>query len=175
MSWRDVIKPGWGKPCTQVYVRFPFFSIYDRVQRKRFKGAYVSVAKDSVRAWRFLRRELKKDAPKYFRKMDDFADDWGQACRPIAGTDIPSTHAYGTAIDVDATRNPQGMKYIDTPIWKAAKQTILRWEALGNRWGGRFSNPDGMHFEIQQTPGQLKLMLTPRGKVRKAYREQIYG
>lgn len=175
MSWRDVVKPGWGKPCTQTYVRFPFFTFWDRVKRRRFKGCYVTVAKGSERAWKFLRRELRKEAPKYYRKMDDFADDWGQACRPIAGTDTPSNHAYGTAIDIDATKNYQGRRYQDTPIWKAGKDAIRRWERLGNRWGGRFSNPDGMHFEILLTPAQLKNRLTKSGKVRKAYREQVYG
>lgn len=164
MSWRDVYLTGWGKPCTQTLTRVPMFSLWDRVKQRRFRGAYIYVAKGAAPCFRFLRRQFKKSAPHYYKHIDDFADDWGQACRPIAGTDIPSKHAYGLAADVDATKNYQGLTYTSSPIWKYAREVVLAWEAIGNAWGGRFSNPDPMHFEVRLTPAQIRAKLKKNGK-----------
>ncbi len=58
-----------------------------------------------------------------------------------------SSHAYGTAIDVNAGRNPQGGE-------ATADQRDLAgvFERHGWYWGARFSTPDPMHFEFVLPP-----------------------
>lgn len=63
--------------------------------------------------------------------------------RNIAGTNTKSQHAFGHAVDVNWTDNPRGkagMIPADTARNLAAK--------YGMRWGGDWSNPDPMHFEV---------------------------
>ena len=53
-----------------------------------------------------------------------------------------SEHAYGTAIDINASTNQMG----DTP---SIHPTIVAcFEDAGFEWGGRWQVPDGMHFEL---------------------------
>jgi hypothetical protein len=58
-----------------------------------------------------------------------------------------SNHAWGTAMDINARWNRLGM----TPLPLGKKGSVFPLvgiaEELGFAWGGRFSNPDGMHFE----------------------------
>ncbi|MCL4692657.1 MAG: M15 family metallopeptidase [Candidatus Hydrogenedentes bacterium] len=61
--------------------------------------------------------------------------------RSVRGSyDKVSAHAYGLAIDLNATDNPTGA----TP--KLTPQFVGCWEDAGFDWGGRFSRPNGMHF-----------------------------
>ena len=55
--------------------------------------------------------------------------------RNIAGTDRLSRHANGTAIDI----NP------GLPI---PQKVVECFESAGFKWGGRWINPDLMHFEL---------------------------
>jgi hypothetical protein len=61
---------------------------------------------------------------------------------------VLSAHAFGSAFDINAAYNRLGM----TPAGIREKGTVLRLvpfaEARGWVWGGRFSRPDGMHFEL---------------------------
>ena len=57
--------------------------------------------------------------------------------RNIAGTTRLSKHAQGLAIDI----NPGG---------KISRQVVECFESAGFKWGGRFSNPDPMHFELRR-------------------------
>jgi hypothetical protein len=83
-------------------------------------------------------------------------DDWGWAYRPIRGEQSGfSNHASGTAIDLNATQHPRGVKNTFTAAQKRAVRRILastRDERTGRevvRWGEDFSTTvDGMHFEI---------------------------
>ena len=63
--------------------------------------------------------------------------------RNIAGTDRPSQHAFGRAIDVNWSENPRGAQGAIDP-------TLARNLATkhGMTWGGDWSNPDPMHFEV---------------------------
>jgi D-alanyl-D-alanine carboxypeptidase-like protein/putative peptidoglycan binding protein len=71
---------------------------------------------------------------------------WGYACRSIAGTNQPSFHSQGTAVDINAPTNPRRSDHrfvSDMPSWM-----VQLWKGHGFRWGGNFSWPDPMHFEF---------------------------
>lgn len=63
--------------------------------------------------------------------------------RVIAGTNTPSEHAYGRAIDVNWDENARGIrgKIPADVALQVAKQ-------YGMTWGGTWRNPDDMHFEV---------------------------
>jgi hypothetical protein len=83
-------------------------------------------------------------------------DDWGWAYRPIRGKNSGfSNHASATAIDLNATQHPRGVRNTFTPAQERAVRRILaatRDERTGRevvRWGEDYqSTVDGMHFEI---------------------------
>jgi hypothetical protein len=67
----------------------------------------------------------------------------GYNYRNIAGTNRLSNHAYGRALDVNWTDNARGTKgKIDPTLARTLAQKH------GMVWGGDWSNPDPMHFEI---------------------------
>lgn len=76
---------------------------------------------------------------------------WGYANRPIAGTQTPSNHSWGLAVDINAPRNPMRSPLTtDMPEWLPRL-----WESYGWAWGGRWTRtPDPMHFEYMGTPAQ---------------------
>jgi GH25 family lysozyme M1 (1,4-beta-N-acetylmuramidase) len=90
--------------------------------------------------------------------INKVADDWSYAYRPIRGytfeqartdPDKWSNHAWGLAVDINATKNPMSQTLItDMPSWideLAAK--------YGMRWGGNYSGrKDAMHFEFMERP-----------------------
>jgi len=55
-----------------------------------------------------------------------------------------SWHAWGLAIDVNAHSNALGA----TPTLDP--RVVAAFEKWGFRWGGRWSRPDGMHFELER-------------------------
>lgn len=75
---------------------------------------------------------------------------WGYDKRKISGSDQWSTHAAGTAWDLNAGRHNMG----DAPSKSFSAAQIDTCHALEResdgtiRWGGDFSRPDGMHWEI---------------------------
>jgi hypothetical protein len=67
----------------------------------------------------------------------------GYNYRNIAGTNRLSNHAYGRALDVNWTENARGTPgKIDPTLARTLAQKH------GMVWGGDWSNPDPMHFEI---------------------------
>lgn len=60
----------------------------------------------------------------------------------VGNTYALSRHAYGIAVDVNATRNPYGERPAQDP---RLVEVMERW---GFTWGGRWLVPDGMHFEF---------------------------
>jgi D-alanyl-D-alanine carboxypeptidase-like protein len=60
----------------------------------------------------------------------------------VGNTYALSRHAYGIAVDVNATRNPYG----ETPSQDPRLVEVM--ERWGFTWGGRWLVPDGMHFEF---------------------------
>lgn len=80
--------------------------------------------------------------------------------RNIAGTNKPSMHSYGAAIDINAGKNPLGSKLItDMPsnIEELAKRNCLGW---GGAWR---SVKDAMHFSASNTEGGC--FDVPRGNI----------
>ena len=76
-------------------------------------------------------------------------DEWGYAHRTIGGTSTWSNHASATAVDLNATRHPQGRRGTFNTNQVAQINAILgECEGLV-RWGGHYSGTvDEMHFEI---------------------------
>jgi D-alanyl-D-alanine carboxypeptidase len=77
---------------------------------------------------------------------------WGYSNRPVSGTQKPSNHSWGLAVDINAPRNPQKRPLTtDMPAWMPAL-----WKRYRFDWGGDYqiATPDPMHFEYQGTPAQ---------------------
>jgi len=74
---------------------------------------------------------------------------WGYACRAIRGSQAPSNHSWGLAVDINAPTNPMGQRLItDMPSWM-----VQLWVAHMFRWGGSYvSRPDAMHMEFMGSP-----------------------
>ncbi len=86
-----------------------------------------------------------------------WGDDHGWSPRFIAGTNIPSNHWSGTAVDLNALAHPFGERNTFT---KAVKLVRLHWLLKTKykgmiTWGGSWNNPDEMHFEINATRAEL--------------------
>lgn len=82
---------------------------------------------------------------------------WSNKCRKIANSERYSLHSYGIAIDIDAIENPQssGSPY-SGKIQKSHVDAVLSIRnTSGDRiwvWGGTWSTPDRMHFQLDQGP-----------------------
>jgi hypothetical protein len=61
-----------------------------------------------------------------------------------------SHHAWGIAIDVNVPQNPFGAEPDQDP------RLVQVFEDWGFIWGGRFIQPDGMHFEYRRPPEASK-------------------
>jgi len=70
--------------------------------------------------------------------------------RRIAGTDRISAHAYGIAIDLDASLGDY-WRWSRNKRWKnqIPKQIVDAFEASGFIWGGRWYHYDTLHFEYR--------------------------
>ena len=73
----------------------------------------------------------------------DVDDDWGYSVRRIAGSGSWSWHSAGAAVDIDAQNYPQGQRRKVPPGWLI--ELFRQW---GWSWGGTWSNPDPMHFDL---------------------------
>lgn len=84
-------------------------------------------------------------------------DAWSHKCRKIKNTDRYSLHSYGVAIDIDEKANPQssGAPY-SGKIQKVHVDAVLGIRNVSGRrvwqWGGTWSTPDRMHFQLDQGP-----------------------
>jgi hypothetical protein len=71
-------------------------------------------------------------------------------CRPIAGTDRPSAHGFGIAIDIS-------LRYSDYWRWRPGgayrnripAEIVAIFERHGFIWGGKWKSFDTMHFEYR--------------------------
>ena len=82
---------------------------------------------------------------------------WAYNCRLIAGTDKPSLHSAGIAVDIDPEENPftEGDPFSGKigPDHVAAALAIRN--DAGARvwsWGGHWAKPDRMHFQLDRGP-----------------------
>jgi peptidoglycan hydrolase-like protein with peptidoglycan-binding domain len=82
---------------------------------------------------------------------------WAYNCRKIAGSDSLSLHSYGVAIDLDPGQNPysSGDKYSGAIKADHVAAVLAVRNASGDRvwaWGGNWSKPDRMHFQLDRGP-----------------------
>ena len=84
-------------------------------------------------------------------------DDWGYGCgdnRGIAA--MESNHASGTALDINSTKHIQGGTVSGYTLSQQITINHLCTK-YGLRWGFNYhTNKDPMHFEIVETPAQVK-------------------
>lgn len=86
----------------------------------------------------------------------------GYNCRTIAGTNTPSAHSYGIAVDIavrhadywrwkrsDAREERRGGAITTTYRNQIPYDIVAAFEAHGFIWGGRWSHFDTMHFEYR--------------------------
>lgn len=98
-------------------------------------------------------------------------DDWGYAYRPVRGSDFGwSNHASGTAMDLNATAHPLGVRN----TYSAEQIRTIRARLRGRyddriRWGGDYERrADEMHYELDCSPVEARALAdrlrdTPRG------------
>lgn len=74
----------------------------------------------------------------------------GYAKRNIAGTNTPSRHSHGEAIDINWGENARGKRGELTKKLGAEKIREIA-KKHGMTWGGDWRNPDDMHFEVDRS------------------------
>lgn len=118
------------------------------------RGQLAAVQRAGVTV--YVRREiaelvatLLEATEKRYRYDVKAGQTWGYACRPIRGTQTPSNHSWGLAVDINAPTNPMGSTFrSDMP-----PGMVAMWWACGFYWGGWYrSRPDAMHFEYLRRP-----------------------
>ena len=86
---------------------------------------------------------------------------WSYNCRLIAGSASYSLHSYGTAIDIDPVQNPHayGDEY-NGWIKKSHVDAVMQIKTTTGKglwyWGGYWTKPDRMHFQIDNTPNDCQ-------------------
>jgi hypothetical protein len=96
--------------------------------------------------------------------IDDGAlDDWAYCYRPVRGQLIGlSNHSSGTAIDLNSAKHPLGKEHTFTGPQEVKLRELVK--KYGLRWGGTYkSRKDEMHFEIIETPEQIKKRIKKLG------------
>jgi hypothetical protein len=58
-----------------------------------------------------------------------------------------STHTWGIAFDINAAFNEFGSRPAQEGTRGSLRKLVPIFEKHGFYWGGRFSSPDGMHFQ----------------------------
>ena len=122
--------------------------------------AAKSTAKVSVHTRIARLAQLLVDATEARGYMLRPGECWGFACRPIAGTRVPSNHSWGLAVDINSPANPYTHPRVtDMPPWMP-----LLWNRYGFAWGGNYDNDgrtgkaDSMHYEFMGTPADADAM-----------------
>jgi hypothetical protein len=65
-----------------------------------------------------------------------------------------SSHAHGSAFDINVAWNGFGQVPARLGSRGSVRQLVPIANGLGFYWGGHFSRPDGMHFEVAQLKGE---------------------
>jgi Putative peptidoglycan binding domain/D-alanyl-D-alanine carboxypeptidase len=131
----------------------------DKVITLSVSNVRLPVRREVAPVVALLVKQLEKARGKDFNSVGSF----GFACRVIAGTNTPSNHSFGVAIDLDAPENPHLTAEVHAqphplrktfPGGRVLRSTMpMEAEAIAEkllfRWGGTFeSKPDPMHFEF---------------------------
>ncbi|HEY6566410.1 MAG TPA: M15 family metallopeptidase, partial [Actinomycetota bacterium] len=151
--WPPVLmKEGFGefsaypKPHDPGYLRMdPSFARQHLVSRKvpllgRFT-CHELVFPPLIRAMRRLRAQGHADA------VRNFAGCYNARMVMRIPTASISHHSWGAAVDINSLSNPYGAQPHQPPALLAVM------EANGFTWGGRWTVPDGMHFEYVESAG----------------------
>ena len=95
-----------------------------------------------------LVRETKARGYRFGTSSDPSYGCWGYSCRAISGSNNPSNHSWGLAVDINAPSNPYTSPLVtDMPGWMPDL-----WNAYGFRWGGDYSgSKDAMHYEFMES------------------------
>ena len=85
---------------------------------------------------------------------------WGFANRAIRGTDRPSNHSWGLAVDLNAPANPMSAQLVtDMP-----PSMVELWKSKQFRWGGDYrGRKDAMHYEFMGTPDDARRLAAEVG------------
>jgi len=92
-----------------------------------------------------LVQECKNRGYRFGTSSDSSYGCWGYSCRCISGSNNPSNHSWGLAVDINAPSNPYTSPLVtDMPNWMPDL-----WNDYGFRWGGDYSgSKDAMHYEF---------------------------
>jgi hypothetical protein len=128
--------PGWPN-CNSSLIESNF-----GVDGTRFPGGIRNELVDLVT---MLVRETKNRGYRFGNSSDPSYGCWGFSCRAISGSNNPSNHSWGLAVDINAPSNPYTSPLVtDMPSWMPDL-----WNQYGFRWGGDYSgSQDAMHYEF---------------------------
>jgi hypothetical protein len=95
-----------------------------------------------------LVQETKNRGYRFGSSTDPSYGCWGYSCRAISGSNNPSNHSWGLAVDINAPSNPYTSPLVtDMPNWMPDL-----WNGYGFRWGGDYSgSKDAMHYEFMES------------------------
>ena len=111
--------------------------------------ANLLVAAESIPVWAAA-SQIMETEPYLFRESSGGTYN----CRPIGSSGRQSLHSYGIALDLNPKKNPHR-----SPLTTDMADTfIARMEGIranGKKalvWGGRWSKPDAMHYQLDVGP-----------------------
>ena len=147
-----------------VFERFPFrevaggaIDIDDDWERRNI----VTMSHELLSRVRFRSISVHRKAEAPFRQVFEAIVRQNLADRVVtcAGTYVPrhtswnpakplSSHSWGVAIDINAEWNGYGKPAAPLGSQGSLIEIVPIFAAAGFAWGGHFSTPDGMHFEL---------------------------
>lgn len=148
------MREAWAPPCRAA----------DMIQRPLVPGVWITCERRASEAFAALGYVLQWSG---YHIRSGPEDTGCYNPRPITGGDAYSLHAYGIALDANATTNPYRRDRLVTDYPPSVVAAVLRIRTNRGvvvfRWGGDFDGdperPDGvydaMHWEIQATPAEL--------------------
>jgi D-alanyl-D-alanine carboxypeptidase len=115
------------------------------VSGTRFPGG---MRRELVDLTSMLVQECKNRGYRFGTSSDPSYGCWGYSCRAISGSNNPSNHSWGLAVDINAPSNPYTSPLVtDMPGWMPDL-----WNQYGFRWGGDYSgSKDAMHYEFMES------------------------
>ena len=105
-------------------------------------GITLALTLASNAALRAALEELVARELDHLLDADDFGGCWVPRHLDWDATRGLSLHAWGIAFDVNVRANPYGSRPQLDP------RLVHVFERYGFNWGGRWREPDGMHFEL---------------------------
>lgn len=154
---------GWGNPASH--------SFATHITTIHAGGVSVNVNVKVAKLFTLLINELAKHY-----NIKGYKDDWGYANRPIRGYEKEyernhdpkylSNHAWGLAVDIDATVNPMTRDpHAHHEIIAAVVDPILARYRGRMVWGGEYHSErkDYMHFEFVGTPRDADVLTRQMG------------